>query len=109
MDRWLALLAERGIDPQAIVPAALVLPRPERGLMLADLGGQLLAAILSAPMISTLRAISKRRLRMRLPMRSLRVSSLPIFLSKKLLAKLSAWHKAKAHLDLIPMPIFAAC
>ncbi|HQS69913.1 MAG: hypothetical protein B7Y36_16755 [Novosphingobium sp. 28-62-57] len=43
MDRWLALLAERGIDPQAIVPAALLLPRPERGLMLADLGGQLLS------------------------------------------------------------------
>lgn len=43
MDRWLALLEGRGIDPQAVVPAALVLPRPERGLMLADLGGQLLA------------------------------------------------------------------
>jgi hypothetical protein len=37
--------------------------------------------------ISTLAAISKRRLRMRMPMRSLRVSSLPILLSKKLLAK----------------------
>ncbi|MCX7285245.1 MAG: type II secretion system protein GspL [Novosphingobium sp.] len=43
MDRWLAQAAGQGIDPQAIVPAALVLPRPERGLMLADLGGQLLA------------------------------------------------------------------
>lgn len=43
MDRWLGVLAAQGIDPQALVPAALVLPHPERGLMLADLGGQLLA------------------------------------------------------------------
>lgn len=43
MDRWLGVLVAQGIDPQALVPAALVLPHPERGLMLADLGGQLLA------------------------------------------------------------------
>lgn len=43
MDRWLALLAQAGVDPQAIVPAALVLPRCEAGLVLARLGDQLLA------------------------------------------------------------------
>lgn len=43
MDRWLAMLAQAGIDPQAIVPAALVLPRYEAELVLARLGGQLLA------------------------------------------------------------------
>lgn len=43
MDRWLALLAGQGLAPQAIVPAALVLPRVEGELVLAELGGQLLA------------------------------------------------------------------
>lgn len=43
MDRWLALLAARGADPQAIVPAALVLPRREDALVLGRLGEQLLA------------------------------------------------------------------
>jgi general secretion pathway protein L len=43
MDRWLALLAQAGADPQAMVPAALVLPRQESALVLGALGGQLLA------------------------------------------------------------------
>ncbi|WP_183614284.1 type II secretion system protein GspL [Novosphingobium hassiacum] len=43
MDRWLASLAGQGLDPVAIVPAALVLPRVADALVLGDLGGQLLA------------------------------------------------------------------
>lgn len=43
MDRWLGALAQAGIDPQAMVPAALVLPRQESALVLGALGGQLLA------------------------------------------------------------------
>lgn len=43
MDRWLAVLAGQGLDPGAIVPAALVLPRVADALVLGDLGGQLLA------------------------------------------------------------------
>lgn len=43
MDRWLALLSQAGADPQAMVPAALVLPRQEDSLVLGALGGQLLA------------------------------------------------------------------
>lgn len=52
MDRWLAMLAGQGIDPQALVPAALVLPRPERGLMLADLGGELVARTAEAAFVA---------------------------------------------------------
>ncbi|KPF92807.1 hypothetical protein IP81_05220 [Novosphingobium sp. AAP83] len=48
MDRWIAALAEHGIDPVALVPASLVLPRAEGSLMLADLGGQLLARTANA-------------------------------------------------------------
>lgn len=43
MDRWMAALAEHALDPVALVPASLVLPRADDALMLADLGGQLLA------------------------------------------------------------------
>lgn len=43
MDAWLAVLAGQGLDPAAIVPAALVLPRESNALMLGNLGGQLLA------------------------------------------------------------------
>lgn len=43
MDRWLASVAELGLDPVSIVPAALVLPRVADALVLGDLGGQLLA------------------------------------------------------------------
>jgi general secretion pathway protein L len=44
MDRWLAMLAEAGIDPRALVPAALVLPRSEDdALVLGRIGDQLLA------------------------------------------------------------------
>lgn len=43
MDLWLAALAEHCLDPQAIVPASLVLPGSEGVLALGKLGGQLLA------------------------------------------------------------------
>ncbi len=43
MDQWLATLAQAGIDPQAIVPAALVLSRQDGALVLGTLGDQLLA------------------------------------------------------------------
>lgn len=43
MDRWMAALAGYGIDPVALVPAGLVLPRADDALVLASLGGQLLA------------------------------------------------------------------
>ena len=43
MDHWLAALATEGLDPQALIPAALVLPRVGETLVLAPLGGQLLA------------------------------------------------------------------
>lgn len=39
MREWLAMLAEAGIDPVAIVPAPLLLPRPAEGYLRADLGG----------------------------------------------------------------------
>ncbi len=42
--RWmrdmLATLASEGIDPAAIIPAPMVLPRPETGFIRADLGGE---------------------------------------------------------------------
>lgn len=40
MAHWLAGLAQRGIDPAAIVPAPLLLPEPEEGYVRADLAGQ---------------------------------------------------------------------
>jgi general secretion pathway protein L len=43
MDRWLAELAEAGLDAAALVPAALVLPRPDAGMVTAELGGEPLA------------------------------------------------------------------
>lgn len=43
MDAWLAQLAAAGLVPDAIVPAALVLPPPSRGAVTAELGGQPLA------------------------------------------------------------------
>jgi len=43
MDRWLAALAQAGIDPQALVPAALVLPRQDGALVLGRVGNQLVA------------------------------------------------------------------
>lgn len=43
MDRWLAALAQAGVDPQVMVPAGLVLPRQDGALVLGRLGDQLLA------------------------------------------------------------------
>ena len=43
MDLWLAELAAAGLEPQALVPAALVLPDPGAGAILADMAGQPLA------------------------------------------------------------------
>lgn len=40
MRAWLAALAENGIDPEAMLPAPMLLPRPEEGFVRADLGGQ---------------------------------------------------------------------
>jgi general secretion pathway protein L len=40
MQAWLALLAVNGIDPAAMVPAPMLLPRPELGYLRADLGGE---------------------------------------------------------------------
>ncbi|MBX9796315.1 type II secretion system protein GspL [Sphingomonas sp.] len=37
---WLGELAEHGIDPEAIIPAPLLLPVPETGFVLGDLGGE---------------------------------------------------------------------
>jgi general secretion pathway protein L len=39
MRAWLAALAAEGIDPDAMVPAPMLLPRPDRGFVRADLGG----------------------------------------------------------------------
>lgn len=38
MNEWLALLAGEGVDPDAMVPAPMLLPRPESGYVRADLG-----------------------------------------------------------------------
>lgn len=38
MSAWLAALQARGLDPDAIVPAALLLPRPETGFVRGALG-----------------------------------------------------------------------
>lgn len=43
MDGWLAELAQVGLDPAALVPAALLLPRGDGALVLGNCGGQLLA------------------------------------------------------------------
>ena len=43
MDLWLAELAAAGLEPEALVPAALVLPGPESGAVVAELAGQPLA------------------------------------------------------------------
>ena len=40
MQGWLELLAQQGLDPDAVVPAPLLLPSPEEGFVRADLGGQ---------------------------------------------------------------------
>jgi general secretion pathway protein L len=39
MRRWLAELAVAGIDPDAMVPAPMLLPRPDEGFARAELGG----------------------------------------------------------------------
>ena len=41
MAGWLATLAQRGIDPAAVLPAPLLLPVPEEGYVQADLAGQM--------------------------------------------------------------------
>lgn len=43
MDVWLAQCAAAGLDPQVVIPAALVLPRPDAGLVIGELSGQPLA------------------------------------------------------------------
>lgn len=40
MAGWLSMLAEAGIDPVALVPAPLLLPRPDSGYALGSVGGQ---------------------------------------------------------------------
>lgn len=39
MRDWLSVLAGYGVDPDALLPAPLLLPRPETGYVRADLGG----------------------------------------------------------------------
>jgi general secretion pathway protein L len=39
MQRWLDLLAALGVDPVAMIPAPMLLPRPEEGYVRADVGG----------------------------------------------------------------------
>lgn len=39
MQRWLGDLAQGGIDPDVMVPAPMLLPRPDEGYVQADLGG----------------------------------------------------------------------
>ena len=41
MQAWIADLATHGVDPNAILPAALLLPRPATGFVSADLGGDI--------------------------------------------------------------------
>lgn len=43
MDLWLGELAVAGLEPDALVPAALVLPRPDAGAVTGDIGGHALA------------------------------------------------------------------
>lgn len=39
MRAWLDLLAAEGVDPDSLIPAPLLLPRPDSGYLRADLGG----------------------------------------------------------------------
>lgn len=39
MREWLGELAAHGIDPECLLPAPMLLPRPEQGYLRADLGG----------------------------------------------------------------------
>lgn len=39
MRGWLSALAEQGFDPQAMIPAPMLLPRPTEGFVRADFGG----------------------------------------------------------------------
>lgn len=40
MQAWLVNLAANGVDPAALLPAPMLLPRPEGGYLRADLGGE---------------------------------------------------------------------
>ncbi|QNQ10939.1 type II secretion system protein GspL [Sphingomonas alpina] len=40
MHHWLAALAANGVDPAMLLPAPMLLPRPEEGYVRADLGGE---------------------------------------------------------------------
>lgn len=40
MAEWLAALQARGLDPDAIVPSPLLLPRPDTGFVRGELGGE---------------------------------------------------------------------
>jgi len=40
MRAWLDMLASHGVDPAMLVPAPMLLPRPEQGYLRADLGGE---------------------------------------------------------------------
>lgn len=40
MELWLALLAENGLDPIMLLPAPMLLPRPDSGYVRSDLGGE---------------------------------------------------------------------
>ena len=39
MRGWLGMLAERGIDPDAVIPAPMLLPRPAEGYVAGEVGG----------------------------------------------------------------------
>ncbi|OYY69732.1 type II secretion system protein GspL [Sphingomonas sp. 28-63-12] len=39
MQRWLVDLAAAGVDPEAMIPSPMLLPRPAEGYLRADLGG----------------------------------------------------------------------
>ncbi|BCA58374.1 type II secretion system protein GspL [Sphingomonas sp. HMP6] len=40
MQAWLVELAANGVDPELVLPAPMLLPRPESGYLRADLGGE---------------------------------------------------------------------
>ena len=40
MRTWLAVLASEGLDPDALIPAPMLLPRPDEGFVRAELAGQ---------------------------------------------------------------------
>lgn len=40
MQAWLVELAANGVDPAAVLPAPMLLPRPEHGYLRAELGGE---------------------------------------------------------------------